>query len=1129
MGLRRGAPGCAPTTPAATAALAWVWALAWAPGVSRSVGVGVGVDAAMARFASASDASAVFGCTPESHALESGVDGFHGESVPFVFVASDLRCSDIPETAEFEAEHGVGVSFRKDIYTYVDDEMLASELHGGLAGLEGRVVFVEQPECAPGSRSHEGWDYVASFYALWLTMRGAVANGATGVVMSLPLDGQMSATFSLCDMLDPSFCLPSCTVTKEVGAALKARLAGTFSRAGDVAEFDTRGLLMNLADPPVPDPLYTAVRTTASGTFGYPFPAVPALFTPASHAEVTAAVTVARFKDNCTFTRYGTAEDPATSDGEGAYTRDLDCRACWSLPGGPLKNADEVRGKVLLFAHPTDRAMSASTAQLLVETEEADAYSLCHPWFYMMASIAEDAGAIGVLLDTGDPLLGDTPGPSHVGVNLTIPILGIIPSNAQKIRSSVEAWEASSSSGANGSSSASPRLNVTIPAFEEGAGLLPFYADTLAGSGFAPIHLVWHPPTAAVRASCESTGVVSPSKTCPIGACCCYAGQSEFGPRTAFAGQPNATATIARAAAACYDTDRCLECPLHVGAWNVSAGLTPFSNFGALNGSVVVMEEAEFACFFTYHQFVEAAEAAGATMAVVVGLTTAIYRMPDMHDNTSDAEEVSDYEPAIPSYNVDKSCYRGLGSAFTGTFEHDIPEREADGESLDALVDPGETYESYAEVFTSVQVIGPPEIAGAYLAGQSEFNPVTHPSVTAALAVGLLHASCGAVSKCGECEQLTSFVAEGVTPSLDWSGRVVLFHMEDIVCLTLSSVVYAAQDAGAVGLLFTNEDDAVYTYVPSDIGITVTVPSFNLQRIDGLFLGSRVAARVAACEVEPQDCVRVRLPAIIRGRADPNVQPYVEDEILEEEKEDFREELEELEAAAADAAAAADRKAPAEQMMSGWVIAGVIVVGILGLSGVVYTVYEKRRYSRRMSAYNQRDAGQQAGLMEDAEVGGELEGDGDGHGSDGYSDDPEDARGWPRGHSVGAGPGPNPLRGVRRGGNVLLWEGNVYSDEGRTVTMTNTFVEDPGDPSRRALSPAASFTVADLSEDSYVRPYPQHRAQEVAHGARRDEEGSSDEVLEREMEMTQWAGTSPGTMATGNHVTDEDLADAGLL
>ena len=1041
-----------------------------------------------------------FGCTPEAYLTETNVPGFHGADVTFVYVESSLACGDIPETAEFQAQHPDN-KFRDDIMAYLSDSMLSSAVHGGKDALKDKVVYFEQPACGPGDQSKSGGDFVASFYALYLTMVGAKAAGAVGVVMALPLEGQMSSTYSICEYAGANWCLPSCTMTKAEAASLRSAVGWS---QGHLVHFDTRKLLLNVLKPEVPDPLYTAVRTSARDRFGYPFPAVPALFNPEAHPEVTAPAAVARFQDKCTFTRLDKVDG-----GYKDYTQDVDCRACWAMPGGPLKNPGELRGKVVLFAHPTDR--SAVDRHELV-TEYADTYSLCHPWFYMMARIAQDAGAVGALFDTGDPTLGDTPGPSHVGINISIPSLGLIPSDAQKIRDAVEA---------------SLGLNVTLPMLEAGAGTTPYYAMNMQYS--STIHLVWHPPTAEVRAGCDSTG--GAQTTCPIGACCCYAGQSEFGPRTSYPGLTNATAVVARASPACYDSDRCLECPLHVGSWNVSAGLTPFSNLGDLNGRVAIMEEVEFACFFTYHQFVEAAEAAGATMAVVVGLTDAVYLMPDLHDSSPNTTDALDYEPTIPSYNVNKQCYRALGSAFSGTFEHDVPQRDANGVSIDALASPGNEWsKDYAEVFTSVQILGPPaKIAGAYLAGQSEFNPLSHPSVTAALAVAKVHPSCGNLNACGECEQQTSIFltdsAQGL--SADWSGRIVMVHLEDILCVALSSALKAVQVAGAKGALITNKDDAVYTFVPPDIGFVVTIPSFNLQRTDGMFLESYVLAAADACEADATQCVRAKLPAIIRGRADPNVEPFVQDANpeLAKLKEDFKEQL------AADEARAAARQDEAPRLLSGWIIALVVVVGLAGLCGVVYTLYEKRRYQRRMSAYNQRDAGQQAGLMDDEDAQDRGVGGGE-YGE--YAADEEDPGATTRG--VGTGPGPNPLRS-QRDRHVLLWEGSVYSEEG-AVAMSNRFVEDPGDPSRLALSPAVAMTVANIDEPAeYLPPpLPPHASLSTPSS----DEGDNAAAAPRQgggsigpegsiVEMSHSVGTPEQTMSGGARVSDQELSDVGLL
>lgn len=144
-------------------------------------------------------------------------------------------------------------------------------------------------------------------------------------------------------------------------------------------------------------------------------------------------------------------------------------------------------------------------------------------------------------------------------------------------------------------------------------------------------------------------------------------------------------------------------------------------------------------------------------------------------------------------------------------------------------------------VGAEIKMSGPESLEGIHIAGQSAFNPTTHLGFKSQLLVKAhLHPSCNPNSShgCHGCELLSSPFYHPVS----MEGNVAFIMESDTRCLKpFANYAKFAENAGAVGVLFSNEYNHVIGMGPSE-NFGLTIPSFNINRDTGVELDKKLRA-----------------------------------------------------------------------------------------------------------------------------------------------------------------------------------------------------------------------------------------------------------------------------------------------
>ena len=455
---------------------------------------------------------------------------------------------------------------------------------------------------------------------------------------------------------------------------------------------------------------------------------------------------------------------------------------------------------------------------------------LCFQNYYHYTSLAQEHGAVGLLLGGSFDIQHNVPGPYVVGMDVRIPTY-----NLERISTEVLL-------GAFAENATS--TSVSLPGLGPEGALPRYYADRKSMLGNVDIAFI-----------AEERGAGGSSFQC-------RAGQNAHNPETypAFSG----TVVEGSPSEACGNRTSCAACLSQPLAEQVTA-----PGGGRLGpGSVLILHESDFPCYHSRSQFVDAAAASAPAAPADFGLVLVELGRKGHH---MDSREAS----AFPSFTVGRDCWqrlqvetsrRGGGSGeLGGTFRALLPSIAQGAAQDDGAIMRTEEHQEPG----FLRVDGPAwfeEQNGARLvmAGGAAFNPARYDSVSAEAVLVDSKPECNSASSCALCDALeTPFY----TAPAEVAGKVALVGIElrgvrelptgrsqymvavtDRCLYPWSNLVEQLEAMGARAVLFVNgEGEGVLTLEERGWSAEVGIPAFNV----GLEAGAMLASVMKYGSVDP--------------------------------------------------------------------------------------------------------------------------------------------------------------------------------------------------------------------------------------------------------------------------------------
>jgi len=494
------------------------------------------------------------------------------------------------------------------------------------------------------------------------------------------------------------------------------------------------------------------------------------------------------------------------------------CIECWSHHGGGGEEGEGGGGPVL---NGTD--LQGAVAFLDIDPMVMLGGRLCFQNYYHYTSLAQEHGAVGLVLGGSVDVLHNVPGPYVVGMDVRIPTY-----NLERISTEVLL-------GAFAQNATS--TSVSLPGLGPGGALPRYYADRKSMLGNVDISF-----TAANSTSGET-----------ISSFQCRAGQNTHNPEV----YPSFTGAVVEGfpSEACGNRTSCAACLSQPLREHITA-----PGDGSLGpGSVLILHESDFPCYHSRSQFVEAAAAAAPAAPANFGLVLVELGWKGHH---MDSREAS----VFPSFTVGQDCWQRMqvelvqqegGSQELGnTFRVLLPSLAGGAAQEDgAIMQTGEDQEP-----SLLRVEGPAwfeEQNGAkhVMAGGAAFNPAKYDSVSAEAVLVDSKPECNSAATCALCDALES---PFYTTPAEVAGKIALVGIElrgvrelptgrsehtvafsDRCLYPWSNLVEQLEAMGARAVVFVNpEGEGVLTLMERGWSAEVGIPAFNVRLESGTVLAS---------------------------------------------------------------------------------------------------------------------------------------------------------------------------------------------------------------------------------------------------------------------------------------------------